>query len=261
MCCFSGPVRWVGQTRIYARATDARRQLLVYGMSFDSAADVAMILPLPVARDGGPRVDDDALRFVDLSPWPGFFDDLALAFPAELARGGAPFLAPQAKRQTLAVHRVGDFEASYVPTVADFARLDARFRMPRAVWSALPAYADFGFAVFQLGATTAPSFWPWRRKAAPRTVHPMAFEFPRARPGEVFFPTLHVHDGRVRADAVVDHTLYLQAAAAPDGWVASSAALGALVAARVPGVLDAAAPAFKKDLGGRLPNRDVTLAV
>jgi hypothetical protein len=34
----------------------------------------------------------------------------------------------------LEVIQVGDFEASFVPTVKDFSRLDERFRLPSAVW-------------------------------------------------------------------------------------------------------------------------------
>ena len=34
----------------------------------------------------------------------------------------------------LQVHEVGDYEASYVPTLADFHRLDPRFRMADEIW-------------------------------------------------------------------------------------------------------------------------------
>ena len=72
MCCFSGPVSHVGNTKIFARAGDDGRQLLAYQMRFSTAADVAMILPLPVPKG----VPDRALRFIDLQGYPGFFDDL-----------------------------------------------------------------------------------------------------------------------------------------------------------------------------------------
>jgi hypothetical protein len=36
------------------------------------------------------------------------------------------------------VREVGSFEASYVPKIADFSRLDERFRLPVAVWKKLP---------------------------------------------------------------------------------------------------------------------------
>ena len=50
----------------------------------------------------------------------------------------------------VAGHRVGAYDASFVPTASDFARLDPRFRLPDAVRGRVPAYADYGFAVFKL---------------------------------------------------------------------------------------------------------------
>lgn len=100
---------------------------------------------------------------------------------------GAPAAAP------LRVHEVGSFEASFVPSLADFSRLDARFRLPDGLWEGLPIYADYGFAVFKL-------------KAGERKVHPMAFEFASRDRRQLFFPTVHIHDGQIaeRARGVVD---------------------------------------------------------
>src|SRR6185369_6044862 len=92
---------------------------------------------------------------------------------------------------------VGSFEASFVPSVGDFDRLDARFRIPRETWAALPGYERFGFAVFKL-------------KQGKRRIHPMAFTFPRASTDTLFFPTVHIHDGRVHPHATFDHALYCQ---------------------------------------------------
>src|SRR6476469_2861460 len=125
MCCFSRHVEKVWSTRIFARPLEAGRQLLVYGMSLEVASDVAMILPIPVPA-GSP---DDAVRFVDMSSRPGFFDDVSALFPAIWQSGGAPYergMAPQSAPK-LVVHDVGDFEASFVPTPRDFDRLDSRF--------------------------------------------------------------------------------------------------------------------------------------
>src|SRR5437899_1303322 len=72
-----------------------------------------------------------------------------------LGIGAAP--APKLKVRT-----VGNFSASFVPTVKDFGRLDERFRLPEGTWEALPDYKDFGFAVFKLDQNV-------------RQVHPMAF--------------------------------------------------------------------------------------
>ena len=205
MCCFSGasgPIN-VNGTKIFARAT-AGRQLLVYAMHLDAPEDMAMILPVPVPVGAG----EDTLRFIDLSRWPGFFAALDRCFPELVA------LAPQARSpaptSTLTVHTVGAFEASYVPTIADFVRLDPRFRLADRVWQALPMYHDWGFAVFRL-------------RAGAQEVHPMAFEFPTRVPGALYFPTVHVHDGRVHRNARFAHTLYFQG---PQGVEPMSEVLG-----------------------------------
>lgn len=291
MCCFSGVVRWVGKTRIYARVlpgNGGRWQRLVYQMSVATAGDVAMILPLPVARAAGAAAASEAaLRFIDLKAWPRFFDDLDKAFPVFAVSGAPPpRFAPQPASipKTLVVHQVGDFEASFVPSIADFTRLDARFRMPTSVWASLPEVADYAFAVFQLrdsdGATKPArprGIWPFSlftRDAAPsdaatndrRDIHPMAFDFERADASRLFFPTLHVHDGAVHAEADFDHQLYAQGLApAHDGgldlmWQPSSGDLEAVVKPLLPDLIDARAPAWKATLHGHRENADTLVA-
>lgn len=49
MCCFSGVVREVSRTRIFARATGGGRQVLAYSMTIAADHEVGMILPLPTA--------------------------------------------------------------------------------------------------------------------------------------------------------------------------------------------------------------------
>jgi hypothetical protein len=221
MCCFSRPIRHVSKTRIFARPLAEGRQLLVYSMSLEASGDLAMVLPVPVP----PGSAEDAVRFVDMSSCPTFFDRVDALFPAEISRapvqgfGVGP--APQAKR--LVVHDVGDFEASFVPSIADFVRLDPRFRLPEDVWSALPGYADWGFCVFKLREAPERStsegvlgrvagLFRGAPPPAPRKYHPMAFELPRRDPSRLFFPTVHVHDGKVHPRAEFDHTLYCQVA-------------------------------------------------
>ncbi|MEM9069809.1 MAG: hypothetical protein AAGE52_14950, partial [Myxococcota bacterium] len=95
---------------------------------------------------------------------------------------------------------------SFVPTLSDFERLDPRFRISDDVWSKLPLYADWGFAVFKLREKRT-LFW---RRLTSQKVQPMAFLFPSREPGAVFFPTMHVHDGRLPEKAKYDHALYAQ---------------------------------------------------
>ena len=206
MCCFSvaSPVGWfaklfqkpvhVSATNIFTRMITPGVQALAYSMNLDTREPVAMVLPLPVVPGSG----EDAVTFVDLSAEPKMFEHLAHLFEImqPLARkGGLQF--PSRAEQTLVVHEVGSFVASYVPTRADFARLDPRFRLPEVLFDAVPQYADYGFAVFQL-------------EPGKVTVHPMALTFPTREPSKLFFPTVHVHDGRFHSRAKFDHALYFQ---------------------------------------------------
>ena len=143
MCCFSRSVEEVSDTNVFAREAGDGRQFLVYSMTFRASEDLAMILPLPTPRDS----PEDAVRFISLQKYGWFFHDLKKGFtptpvvrsptPDRMTRGGA----------TLAVVEVGDFVASFVPSVKEFARLDERFRLPDGVWDRLPRYKEFGFAV------------------------------------------------------------------------------------------------------------------
>jgi hypothetical protein len=193
MCIFSQPVISVNNTQIFARTSSRNTQFLAYQMSYESADTNAMILPLPVRR---PK-QKGSLRFIDLSHYEDFFDDLA---------DGFPYIAPSFQigcslpmNHTgfdLEVFEVGNYIASFVPTLSEFSRLDQRFNLPDATWSKIPQYTDFGFAVFQLAKG---SLKP----------HPMAFEF-EIEIAPIYFPTLHIHDGKIHETEEFDHVLYLQ---------------------------------------------------
>lgn len=93
-------------------------------MTFDATVDaVAMVLPIPVAPGSG----EDAVDFIDLTKEPTFFERLYECFDRYGAPGGAfgSLGAETAFRSPppLVVHEVGVFEASYVPSRADFRRL------------------------------------------------------------------------------------------------------------------------------------------
>lgn len=269
MCMFSLPVADVESTQIYARHLDSGEQALVYSMNVKLTEPTAMILPLPVPPNPG----DDAVRFVDLSGYPTFFSDLLHAFPVAESRGRfAPASGGIARNATLKVHKVGAFVASFVPSLAEFSRLDERFQLPAGVWSALP-YDDWGFAVFQLedtatkkkgllgrlfGSQITP---PWI--SGKRTIHPMAFVFPRRDPRTLYFPTMHVHDGAVHPTAEFDHFLYAQpcsVTAASFSWERSASNLGASMdPARAQSLIDPDQPVHRKMVQGRQANRDIML--
>ncbi len=259
MCCFSGgrgAVREVSGTRIFARADEGNLQVLVYEMRVALRAPVAMVLPLPVALGSG----ENALRFVSLQAYPQFFDVLERAFPLPLPPKNGPAMPSRSAAPRLQVHQVGDFVASYVPSAADFGRLDPRFRLAPGVLESLPQYRDWGFAVFQLDAVPAGLlkrlFGP---KPPRRRIHPMAFVFPRRDPESLFFPTVHVHDGAVHPKAKFDHTLYLQTAeSVPSGWLAADQKANEVLdldAAR--GLVSGSGALGRREIKGVQTNEDV----
>lgn len=259
MCCFSTKTEVHG-TSIFARFAKPGTQVLVYQMRYTAERPTAMILPLPVALPA----KEDSVRFKSLKEYPTFFSDLAAGFP-EISKGGAflgtkrAAVAAASQDSVLAVHDVGDFVATFVPSVKDFGRVDPRFVIPKDVWDRIPAYADYGFAVFQL-------------KELAGSPHPIALELDTRSPGKLFFPTVHIHDGTVHEKDDFDHVLYAQEArfdmrsgnyAGPDsvdgstGFVRSKDHAATFTdVARTQGVVDGNLLIHKTSLRGLLPNRD-----
>jgi hypothetical protein len=252
MCCFSQPVISVTATNIFARAGDEDRQLLVYSMSLNAKNDLAMILPLPVKTPAGEK----DLQFINLKGYPDFFTDLLAGFPVPPppSRGLSELSAASAAADKLEVVKVGDFEASFVPAMKDFSRLDKRFRLPTDAWKKLPEYESWGFAVFKL-------------KPGAMTVHPMAFSFIRRDAKTLFFPTVHIHDGTVHSKAKFDHTLYCQPHhdhhfALGRSWKESSGPASAFMKVdKAKGLIESDQHCYQCQLRGNLPNRDTILPI
>ena len=249
MCIFSQDVRHVSTTKIFARLT-GDRQHLVYEMRLASDSDVAMILPLPTRL-----ASEDQARFLNLSDYDGFFHDLERCFPAPLSSSPGDLAVAGASDSPLIVHRVGAFDASFVPALPDFLRLDARFRLPERVWQQLPQYADFGFAVFQLRSGDA-------------RIHPMALSFRTRNTTALFFPTAHVHDGSVHPVAQFDHSLYAQAERPHSEWEHGSRLPhevmnfgNFLVSDQTKGLVDPRTPIARCERRGPYPNQDTWLPV
>lgn len=245
MCCFSRPVQRVARTRIFARPTYAGRQVVVYAMELTAAEPLAMILPVPVKAGGEPR----EFKFINLEAYPEFFADLSRGFPVPPAPAAlAPATSSSSREAKLEVISVGAFEASFVPVLADFDRLDARFRIDAGIWRKLPGYDRMGFAVFKL-------------KAGRQEVHPMCFAFPRADTSKLFFPTLHLHDGKIHKRENFDHELYAQGNGEqmPDvlSWEESRGWAGQLMKTeRTAGILHNEGHVYRRRLQGDLPNQD-----
>ncbi len=245
MCIFSQPVEDVSDTSIFARLQNGS-QYLVYRMSYAATTDLAMVLPLPVPRNS----PDDAVRFINLDRYSAFFDDMLMGFPI---RGGATLdLGAPIAAAALVVHEVGDFDASFVPTLADFTRLDERFRLSDEIWASLPQYRDFGFAVFKL-------------KSNEKTdVHPMAFEFPTRMTDALYFPTIHVHGGNLPLKARFDHMLYCQIDEAHESLVADwsrsiDVASHFMNVPKSSGIINGEQYCWSRRLMGMLDNRDVLI--
>jgi hypothetical protein len=244
MCCFSREIDSVHNTRIFARSHSDGRQFIIYSMSISAKEDIAMVLPIPVVPGSGEK----AVQFIALDAYPTIFNDMAKGFPAPVyrSRGNDPFAAAAAvPKPKLEVQRVGAYDASFVPTVADFSRLDERFRLPDGTWEKLPGYKGFGFAVFKLCKGT-------------HNVHPMAFSFPSANPDRLFFPTLHIHDGKVHEKAQFDHTLYCQGAGLKTGeWQESPGIANQFMTTnKTQGIILGAQHLYKRTLSGMLTNTD-----
>lgn len=157
---------------------------------------VAMILPIPVSNH-----KEDAVEFVNLKPHAKFFEDLDTPFVVH-SRG---MRSKCLSEPTLKVHEVGDYIASFVPHRLFFRRLDEAFRLEENVWNDLPQYANFGFAVFQLN----------KKDEGTNHYHPMGFTFPTKTPEQLFFPTVHVHNGKIPKREAFDHALYFQSNGSP----------------------------------------------
>jgi hypothetical protein len=250
MCCFTRPVEHVSDTCIFARPSGPNDQIVVYSMHLSANEDLAMVLPIPSDR----RKGEKAVSFIDLSKYPSFFAALRNGFPQEYPAGlndtGA---ALRGRSAPLKVITVGSFDASFVPTTKDFDRLDERFRLPEGTWEKLGNYASFGFVVFKL-----------RRGSA--QVHPMAFNFASARPDLLFFPTVHVHDGKVHERADFDHELYCQVprtgVRALTTWQESELPAARFVnASETKGMVLGERHVFKRSIRGVRANEDIVLAV
>lgn len=246
MCCFSGKVDVVADTNIFARASKDGRQFIVYSMRFKSADDLAMILPIPTPKNS----PEDAVKFINLQKYENFFADLRNGFPVPLPKNDSRSKnTPKPAPDTLKVVEVGNFVASFVPAIKDFARLDKQFRLPDSVWEKLPLYKEFGFAVFKLK----------KPKNGEQKVHPMAFEFPRASKNILFFPTVHIHDGTVPAKAGFDHSLFAQVGDVPPmGWEESPGLADSFMKVKeTQGIVDGNAHVYRKLMRGSYENKDV----
>ncbi|VAW80073.1 hypothetical protein MNBD_GAMMA12-3272 [hydrothermal vent metagenome] len=239
MCVFTREIDYVTSTRIFARIEHAR-QAIIYDMYLSTDVETAMVLPIPVAKNHA----DNAVDFIDLSHYEDIFIDINALFPK--SRG--PVAASVSPGGSLNVVQVGVFEASYVPTMGDFSRLDPRFRLNEDFFQKLPAYKDYGFVVFQL-------------EPGKSQVHPMAFWFPTRHSDRLFFPTVHMHHGEVHKQDEYNHVLYGQGNILDRaGGAVTQKTVGGdkikVVMTRSQGLVSSESEIYKYTLLGHLKNKD-----
>lgn len=241
MCCFADTVEHVAETHIFAAMSGAE-QVLVYDARVRTKTKNAMILPVPVRKG-----EQASIQLIDMSRHADFFDVLSSMFPAaaisgEISRAAGP---------TLEVVRVGAFEASIVPTLDDIHRLSGRFKIGGSgfrLWGPKKRtvldvfrerYADHAFVVYQIATGET-------------RLHPFAFRFTSSY-SQVFFPTLHVHDGDAPAEAPFDHVLYTQRAKL---YEQSRGTPWDVAQNGLPSFVDPNAPVSRALISGLYPNRD-----
>lgn len=245
MCIFTGRVKTVSKTRIFVGDIEDNKQCCVYSMSAEINSPLAMVLPVPVAKKSL-----DAIEFVNLEEYSKFFDDLENCFEKPRTRGIAKGFSGGVAGGYLVVHDVGKYVASFVPMASLFGRLDPVFRLPEGVISALKGYADFGYAVFQLKDQAGKI----------SDFHPMAFKYTPKNQNELFFPTVHVHDGSHYLEKEdYDHTLYAQPETFIDRthWIVSDYLPSEKVnIEKAKGLINPSRKVLKTGVNGNKPNMD-----
>lgn len=238
MCIMCDEARVFG-TKIFSRLSRRGENVLLYQMGVESKHELAMVLPIS-RREGG------RFKFVDFTGYSRIFEQLEKLFP-DLSDGDDLFgglTLAAGPESPLPVEKIGSFDASFVPTLADFDRVDARFRLKPGIWEKLPAYQSWSFAVFQL------------RKGRHK-VHPMGLAFETRFTGKCFFPTVHVHDGELHSEADFDHLLYTQGIAAAGDWEEASVATSVHIGVDETHGFVRPGPVYRRTIVGRRRNADV----
>lgn len=243
MCIFTGEVEHVSSTRIFARL-QGQKQAVIYDMYLSTDDETAMVLPIPTAQGN----IENIVEFIDLSGYSDVFEDLHDLFPKSRGIGLA---VPAGGSGILEVTQVGAFSASFVPSPSEFSRLDPRFQLSKIVIEALPKYADYGFVVFKL------------QKGALQ-VHPMAFWFKTREESQLYYPTVHVHDGSVYNTEEFDHALYAQGSLSEhidleSTYKKTGSKELQTIESKSMRIISSNFEVYKKILTGSLPNKDVWL--
>jgi hypothetical protein len=192
MCCFNHPIDHVHSTRIFV-GTRNGQQITVYSAALVGSR-IEMVLP--VRSRGAEKIE-----FVDMKSYPTFFEDCERA-SMPVTRAGKVMSAGSrtaAAPGYLPVERVGDYDASFAPSLPDLKRADPRvFRLsPRLEAVFRPHYPpdEFGYVIYKLVHSG--------------TMHPFAYRHAHTEGEPLFVPTRHEHGHDGPPDW--DHRIYHQA--------------------------------------------------
>lgn len=241
MGIFSQPVHIAGATHIFARASTDGRQFLAYNFRYEAEADFALILPLPTP----PESPANDVRFIDLSGYDAFFRDL---------RRGFPSLQPEAEKVSLTdriLEKVRDWldidttqaAIAFAPNHAALSHIQDQFQLTANVLRLLERFGDAGFVCLKLAAGT-------------NRVPPMAFEFPRRRSAELFFPTALAIGAEFHATATFNYHLFCQAERLPLDWRRTRVAREVMKVDKTRGLIDPDQPIGWRALIGPQVNLD-----
>lgn len=161
MCIINEEVDDVNSTQIYASLDKSgKRQLTIYSNKIVTEKDNAMILPVP---------NPQSVSFVDLSDYTSIFDDFQRSFIKRLTLSNTSksrgFPSMNCVNDTLAVHNVGSYQASIVPSLSDFNKLD------KSIFTINPEV----FTILQKNYSSTFGYIVCKLKKGTHAYHPFAY--------------------------------------------------------------------------------------
>ena len=196
MCIILARVESVSNTQLYISSSKTKeRQLVIYTNKVTSPDSNAMILPVP---------NPLSVELLNFRHYKDIFEDCQKCFRHYddtrhlYATRSLACSASDSHRPVLPVYTIGSYQASIVPSLDDFDRLNTNIlRVNPEVASLLRKTYDseFGFLVCQL-------------KRGNHQYHPFAYTHSIHSNRLLFVPTLHYHLGEKGSSADWDHTIY-----------------------------------------------------
>jgi hypothetical protein len=225
------------------------KQFLVYSMNYRVGEDLAMVLPLPVPVGS----KEDAVQFIDLHGYGEFFADLQSGFPVAASDKRRPLSRsmPSHCRQR---------RSRWFRSAASKRRLCRRSKTLRASMLGFACRTGFG--------TSCP---PTKSRGLrcsscarmPARCIRWRLRFLAPIASKLFFPTVHIHDGKVHDTAHFDHSLYCQVGSQygkTTGWEETPQLASAFVkVAATKGIVDGSAHCYRKTILGNQKNQDTWL--